>query len=850
MSFLRFLAWPVAAWLAGASLPAHAQDPFDPADEEDRVAIEALALYPEDVRNHILEASTEAGLLDNLDELQEASQDDFRALLDPYPEEVQQDLFDLSRYPDLVAAIAEGGPKSRGELERLASRYPDDVRELAVRQGLERHRVIQRMDALLEDFDERFDDLVEGLSPRKREAFQALLGMPEVLTLLVEHEDMTALVGDAYERDPAGTRDRFADLALEVARRNAEEADDWKASVDRDPDLRRDYEAAARDYERDTGYGAYAAPSASVNVVVNPYPFWVGYPWWYPVRYVYYDPWYWWYPRRHWGHCGWSFGPRFYFSFSHHFHRVAWRPWYPTPFFTSWYFSFGHHHARYPFLSDHYVSFYERPLVVNQINVVNIDVDRHYHFNKRVVRKFVYESERVVSRDFLRGPRDVRVKRFREYGRLAPELERIQVEGRRAELQRRGGRGDGLRVPRIDRMAERESTRRKAAGVLRERQKDAPDLARFAREPRADELRGERGAGGGGRERGRGEARDLERRRDGPDEAERERGRGRGGERERARAVPGAGEDRERAGARRGGERGRAEDDAEARRPRERALEGGERGERGRGDAARRGRDRDAEPDAGTRREREVERGENRAQRGGEGARRERATPTFEREERGEAGRGAGRGREAGDGGRARPRDAAPEEGGDADDRRGGEARRGQRSGRATPSFERPERGARSEPREREAVRSGRAAERAQPRAERETRGAEPRVERRAEPRVERRAEPRMERRAEPRMERRAEPRVERRAEPRMERRAEPRMERRAEPRMERRAEPRVERRAEPRVERRPEPRPRDEARSGGGGGRERAGGGGGRRRGGDGEGGDEGERGGGGRRR
>jgi len=482
MSFQRLLALPFAALLAAA--PAFAADPFDPSDEEDRVAIEALALYPEDVRDHILEASSEADLLNDLEGLQERSKDSFRDLLDPYPQDDQQDLFDLSRYPDLVSAIADGGPKSRGDLERIAARYPEDVRGAALRQGTARHRVIVRMDALLDDFDKRFDDLVADLPPRKAQAFRALLGAPEVLSLMTEHGELTVLLGDAYDRDPKGTRERFADLNLQVARRNAEEAKDWKESVDTDPDLRRDYEAASRDYQADTGYSAYAPPSTTVNVVVNPYPFWVGYPWWYPVSYNYYDPWYWWYPRPYWGHCGWNWGPRFYVGFGA---GPGWAPWDPTPFFTSWYFSSGYHHGRYPYLSDHYVDYYWGHDDHHDRHGGDVHIENHYYYNKRVVKKFVYESDRVVSRDFMRGSREERVKRFREYGKLAPELEKVQFDARRKELGGKRARTDRMAVPDRVRNPDLERTRKEAGEILRKREKDAPDLAKFSREPRAGE---------------------------------------------------------------------------------------------------------------------------------------------------------------------------------------------------------------------------------------------------------------------------------------------------------------------------------------------------------------------------
>ena len=689
MSFQRLLVLSLAALLACVSAPARAADPFGPSDEEDRVAIEALALYPEDIRDHILEASTEADLLQDVESLQERSQRSFRDLLEPYPQDDQQDLFDLSRYPDLVGAIAEGGPKDRGALERIAARYPEDVRASVLRQGGPRYRVIVRMNALLDEFDDRFDDLVADLPPRKAEAFRALLGAPEVLSLLTEHGELTVLLGDTYERDPQGARERFADLNLEVARRNADEAKDWKESVDTDPDLRRDYENAARDYEADTGYAAYAPPRTTVSVVVNPYPFWVGYPWWYPVSYNYYDPWYWWYPRRSWGHVGWGFGPRFYAGFGG---GLGWAPWYPTPFFSSWYFSSGHHHGRYPYLSDHYVDYYwdhddhhdrydhqDR----HDRHGGDVHIENHYNFNKRVVKKFVYESDRVVSRDFLRGSREERVKRFREYGKLAPELEKVQHEARRKELGKHG-RADRLRVPDRVRDADRAGTQKAGGEILRKREKDAPDLARLSRERGPGDDAAEARRGKSGREAGP--------EKQGPSDAA--KGEPRGRDRDAASVAPR--DDKTKDGDKsRAVERGKAQGGVGRDAPSVTPSESG--GKRDRGEAGKKGTARSAEPDS------------------------DRVSPTVERPV---DGGGRGNGGKSGDSARkgtTRERDATP----DVPTRDGGKS--GARS--TTPKTER--RDAPKVEREPQARSSA-------PKVEREPRREQPRYEPQPEPRVER----------------------------------------------------------------------------------------------------------------
>jgi hypothetical protein len=624
---------------------------LDDVDEDDREAVEALALYPEDVRENALRAATEPGTLERLQALQTDSQDQFRDLLDPFSQDDQEQLFELSRYPDLIEEIAQGGPKGRAELERIAARYPEDVREAAVRQGSDRHRVVSRMNGLLQDFDARFDGLVDDLSPADRDAFRSLLGTPELLSLLSEHMSMTVVLGEAYGDDPAGTKAELAALNLEVARRNAQEADDWKKDVDADPDLRRDYENAARDYERDTGYSAYQGPRTVVNVSFNPYPYWFGYPWWYPVAYDYYDPWYWWYPRRSWGHCGYHYGPRISF-----YGGPIWRPWYPTYHFTSWYFSFGHHHARYPYFSDHFVSYYDRPL-----HVTNIHNYHYYNVRRRTVRKFVHHTDRVMPAKFFAGKnRKERAERFREYGKLAPQIEKVDRDVRKKDLAReRGKRGREFGL-RDDRRGD-DLARAEVQKIVAKNPKEYPTLSKV------DKKAWERDAAAADRERGKGKG-----------AVDRERPKG-AADRERAKGGP--------------GDKGAPGPGLEAPKARERGDKARPAvGEREQGKARKGG----GAPESGTL---ERERGQ-----GGKG-KADKARPTFERpggdrpadRERGSAkpggkdgeGRGGGADRpSAGSGAKQRETD------GGAKRERGGSAGKREKAAepkRATPSFDAPD---------------------------------------------------------------------------------------------------------------------------------------------------------------
>jgi hypothetical protein len=401
-----------SAFLLLLSAGAHA-DPLAGIAEEDFPALEALSAYPADLRQSLLEASTEAYVLSELGKLQERSRTSFRELLTPYDQAAQEPLFELTRYPALVEEIVDGGPKEVRELEVIAGHYPEDVRAAAVSAGRDHWKVVARIHALLASQQTAFDSVIGELPGRKQEAFRDLLSAPEVLALLGEHTEMAVLLGDAYEREPEAVLAALEALQHEVAERNAAEARDFVAGVADDPELEREVEASYQAYEEETTQDVNVNVNVNVNVV-RPYSYWVGVPWWVPTTYVYYDPWVYWYPRPYWRHCGSHFGPRF--TVVHHAPHFG---------FYGWYFSHPWHHHRYPRLSNHILGHHERHGYGShgRRSGYHGGRDRHFGMGRHAVDRFVRDTEGSMPRGFLRAGKD-RPERLAEYGRLQSELDR------------------------------------------------------------------------------------------------------------------------------------------------------------------------------------------------------------------------------------------------------------------------------------------------------------------------------------------------------------------------------------------------------------------------------------------
>jgi hypothetical protein len=462
-----------AAGLLSALLvlaPAALASPVGELEPEDAAVVEALALYDDALRREALEAATEADVLGELVRRQERSSATFRRLLEPYDREVQEDLYELARYPELVAEIVDGGPKSQAELDAVAFRYPNEAAAAAARSGREHWKLIARTDMLLRDENAGFEATIALLPERKRDAFRALVSAPDLLVMLAENPGVSVLLGDAYDREPDAVVAWLDEVERDAAARGGEETRELAQALAEDDELAADLAAAAEEYAQDTGQSAYPpAPVHQTNVSVNvtPFPFWIGYPWWYANTYAHYDPWYWWYPNFAWSFGGAYFGPHFNVSFG-----FGW----PNGAFWGWYFGAPIHHYRYPRLTNRAVYHYERyrgapyryrgvPYRVARYDSARRFHPRHARPGRHAVHRFVHDTERSMPRGFL--ARDGRRgERFREYGRLHDESARDR---------------SGRRVRGADRQRQRDDD------LIRRARADAdgfPRLASLSREPK------------------------------------------------------------------------------------------------------------------------------------------------------------------------------------------------------------------------------------------------------------------------------------------------------------------------------------------------------------------------------
>lgn len=308
--------------------------------EENRKSIEALVLYPEDARLAILESSKHPEVLIKMKSLQTKTSAAFRTLIEDYPQNSQKIFYDISRYPGLTESLT-AQHEDRNASSKLLEVLPEDQRADAADLVNRHWTTFSRINDLNQTTQRAFENLVASYPDPAQRAFRKLLDLPEVVDILNDDMRFTVLVGDVYREDPTWAIRKMDSLNLAVAKEHADELDNWKQTLENDPQTRDEMSAASQEYATEYGYnwseGQYADPYE--NSPFYHYPYWFGYPWWEPFPC--------WSPYPYW----WNWGCGFYPNYI----RVVYMP---SSHFMHWYFDHPHHHYQYNHLSSGFINHY------------------------------------------------------------------------------------------------------------------------------------------------------------------------------------------------------------------------------------------------------------------------------------------------------------------------------------------------------------------------------------------------------------------------------------------------------------------------------------------------------------
>jgi hypothetical protein len=380
------------------------KDVFYEIIEQDRLNVEALALYPEETRNAILVASTQPEVIVRLESIQEQVRRKFLNTIEGLPQEQQRDIYELSRYDGLIGRLADGRKrKSESEIRAILRDYPQEIHEPALRIGRNHHTILQAIHVLNQSALSSFENVLEPFDENVKAAYRHLVELPEVIDILSDNMRLTVTVGGLYQREPQWVKTRLDSLNREAARANAREAEEWKRQLEDNPELLDDFQASAERYAQERGFTEeeYRRERERVETVVYhhhySYPFWFGYPHWYPFAM--------WYRWPVWYDWGFYYGPG----------GAMVLTGMPSFYFTHWYFAFPRNHYYHPQLSNTFISHYQNQ--PRSATGVSAGVSTWLENNREIV------PSNLLAED------GQRVQRMREFGLFETEYRERAAEG-------------------------------------------------------------------------------------------------------------------------------------------------------------------------------------------------------------------------------------------------------------------------------------------------------------------------------------------------------------------------------------------------------------------------------------
>jgi len=315
--------------------------------EEQKDAVNALVLYPSEIRDYIFEATQYPEALVKISSIQKRTSQSFRKLVENYPKEVQVELWDLTRYPGLIHGLADLQKKDyQRPLDDLLKEYPGIIHERS-KAALKNYRsIIIEMDKLALAGESAFKEVIKKYPEKGQTALEKMIELPEVLSILTDNVKMMIMVGDVYNSDPEWIRRKADSLALEVARSMTIELDEWKEKVENDSQAINQLKSVAKEYTNDLGEDDLYYPGEEDEVETTIYYYEAYYPYWYGYPYWYTHPR--WRPYPYWYDWGFYIQPD----------ATVVVFGLPSYQFTSWYFQTHHNHYHCPYLSAFFVNHY------------------------------------------------------------------------------------------------------------------------------------------------------------------------------------------------------------------------------------------------------------------------------------------------------------------------------------------------------------------------------------------------------------------------------------------------------------------------------------------------------------
>lgn len=284
-------------WIA---LPANASAASNPPAKAPS-AVQALSVYPADIRQATVGVLAYPGTLVQLAQIQAKTGAAFRTLLATAPQDTQKKLWQLLRYPKLVEDLAAFGPQTAKSVKQIDASFPKDLQPIASDLAQNHYDLLRKTADLNRQAGQEFNQALQSLPGPAQKNFQTVAAHSEILHILSQSLQLDKTTPESFKKDPKPLTQKAQALGQQLQQApTAAHPENWKGSPQDDPKAVAALQKAATQFEKQNDAeldedpnpkGAVQAnvgftPYSSVFVPVGwAYPFWFGWPDWDPYPY-------------------------------------------------------------------------------------------------------------------------------------------------------------------------------------------------------------------------------------------------------------------------------------------------------------------------------------------------------------------------------------------------------------------------------------------------------------------------------------------------------------------------------------------------------------------------------------
>ena len=261
-------------------------------------AVQALSVYPEDIRQATIGTLSYPGALVDLAQIQAKTRTSFQSLLASTPMQTQKELWKLLRYPKLVEDLAAFGPQTSKSVKQIDAAYPKDLQAIASDLGQNHYELLRSTSDMARQAGQSFAKVIQSLPSDAQKNFRALAGHSEIFHILSQSLQLSSVSPESFKKDPKPLTQKAQSLARQLQQApTAAHPETWQGNAQDNPQAVATLQKAATQFEKQNDLeldenphpkGAVQAnvgytPYSSVFIPVGwAYPFWFGWPDWDP----------------------------------------------------------------------------------------------------------------------------------------------------------------------------------------------------------------------------------------------------------------------------------------------------------------------------------------------------------------------------------------------------------------------------------------------------------------------------------------------------------------------------------------------------------------------------------------